>query len=70
MQQHGLRADQVAQVRGFADQQPRNAKDASDPANRRITVIVQYTEKPPPDVAVPAPAQSTPQATPPPEKKP
>jgi len=49
MQQHGLRADQVAQVRGFADQQPRNAKDASDPANRRITVIVQYTEKPPPD---------------------
>ena len=50
MQQHGLRADQVAQVRGFADQQPRNAKDASDPANRRITVIVQYVDqKPPPD---------------------
>ncbi|MGA2371821.1 MAG: flagellar motor protein MotB [Candidatus Korobacteraceae bacterium] len=49
MQQHGLRADQVAQVRGFADQQPRNAKDASDPANRRITVIVQYLEKPSPD---------------------
>ena len=49
MQEHGLRADQVAQVRGFADQQPRNAKDASDPAIRRITVIVQYTEKPPTD---------------------
>jgi chemotaxis protein MotB len=42
MQQHGLRADQVAQVRGFADQQPRNAKDPSDPANRRISLIVQY----------------------------
>jgi len=42
MQQHGLRADQVAQVRGFADQQPRNAKDPSDSANRRISLIVQY----------------------------
>ncbi len=42
MQQHGLRADQVAQVRGFADQQPRNAKDPTDPANRRISLIVQY----------------------------
>ena len=27
MQQHGLRADQVAQVRGFADQQPRDEAD-------------------------------------------
>ena len=26
MQQHGLRADQVAQVRGFADQKPREGK--------------------------------------------
>ncbi len=68
MQQHGLRADQVAQVRGFADQQPRNAKDPSDPANRRITVIVQYLDQKPPDVAVPTPAQSAPSA--PPEKKP
>jgi len=44
MQLHGLRSDQVAQVRGFADQQPRNAKDPADPANRRITVIVRYLE--------------------------
>jgi len=70
MQQHGLRADQVAQVRGFADQQPRNVKDPSDPANRRITVIVQYTEKPPTDAPSGTPAQSAPQATSPPEKKP
>ncbi|MGD0930111.1 MAG: flagellar motor protein MotB [Candidatus Korobacteraceae bacterium] len=68
MQQHGLRADQVAQVRGFADQQPRNAKDPSDPANRRITVIVQYLDQKPPDVAVPTPAQSAPPA--PSERKP
>ena len=45
MQQHGLRADQVAQVRGFADQQPRIPKDPSDPSNRRISVIVQYLDK-------------------------
>lgn len=45
MQQHGLRADQVAQVRGFADQEPRNAKDPADPANRRITLIVRYLEQ-------------------------
>ncbi len=72
MQQHGLRADQVAQVRGFADQQPRNAKDPSDPANRRISLIVQYLDKQsaPPQIAIPgdasaaAPAQSTPVRTP------
>ena len=47
MQMRGLRPDQVAQVRGFADQDPRNAKDPSDPANRRITLIVRYLEQPP-----------------------
>ena len=41
MQLHGLRGDQVAQVRGFADQQPREGKDPSDPSNRRITLIVR-----------------------------
>jgi chemotaxis protein MotB len=45
MQQHGLRADQVAQVRGFADQDPRNKKDPGDPSNRRITLIVKYLEQ-------------------------
>ncbi len=42
MQASGLRAGQVFQVRGFADQQLRNSKDPNDPANRRISVIVQY----------------------------
>jgi len=42
MQAHGLRADQVAQIRGFADQKLR-LKDRPDHAsNRRISVIVQY----------------------------
>jgi len=45
MQLHGLRSDQVAQVRGFADQDPRNTKDPSDPSNRRITLIVKYLDQ-------------------------
>ncbi len=44
MQQHGLRENQVAQVRGFADQEPREGMDAADPSNRRITLIVKYVE--------------------------
>jgi chemotaxis protein MotB len=42
MQSHGLSGDQVTQVRGFADQSPRNLARADDPANRRITLIIQY----------------------------
>jgi chemotaxis protein MotB len=42
MQQSGLRPDQVSQVRGFADQRLRNLKNALDPSNRRISIIVQY----------------------------
>ena len=42
MQQSGLRPDQVTQVRGFADQRLRNLKDSADPANRRVSIIVQY----------------------------
>ena len=38
----GLRPDQVTQVRGFADQRLRNAQDPLDPANRRVSIIVQY----------------------------
>jgi len=38
----GLRPDQVTQVRGFADQRPRNLKDPFDSSNRRISIIVQY----------------------------
>jgi chemotaxis protein MotB len=44
MQQNGVREDQVSQVRGYADQRLRNAKDAQDPSNRRISLIVQYLE--------------------------
>ena len=42
MQDNGLRADQVTQVRGYADQHLRMADAPEDPSNRRISVIVQY----------------------------
>ena len=45
MQQHGLREDQVTQVRGFADQRLRKPEDPLDPSNRRISLIVQYFAK-------------------------
>jgi chemotaxis protein MotB len=45
MQANGIREDQVAQVRGFADQRLRKPDSPLDPANRRISLIVQYLEK-------------------------
>jgi chemotaxis protein MotB len=44
MQQDGLGPQQVAQVRGFADQLLRKPKDPFDPSNRRISLIVQYRD--------------------------
>ena len=46
MQANGVMPNQVIQVRGFADQRLKKVKDPLDPANRRISVIVQYLEKP------------------------
>ena len=45
MQQSGVRADQVSQVRGFADQRLRNPKDPLEASNRRISIIVQYVSR-------------------------
>jgi len=44
MQQEGLGSQQVAQVRGFADQLLRKPRDPFDPSNRRISLIVQYRD--------------------------
>ncbi|HVW07571.1 MAG TPA: flagellar motor protein MotB [Bryobacteraceae bacterium] len=41
MEANGMRPDQVVQVRGYADQKPRDSTSADDPSNRRITVIIQ-----------------------------
>jgi chemotaxis protein MotB len=42
MQAEGIRPDQISQVRGFADRQPRIPLHPEDPSNRRISLIVQY----------------------------
>src|ERR1700742_2576025 len=44
---HGIRVDQVTQVRGFADQRLRKKEAPLDPSNRRISLIVQYLPKKP-----------------------
>jgi chemotaxis protein MotB len=56
LQQHGLRADQVTQVRGYANQNLRKPEDPLDPSNRRITVMVQYRIKEPGEKSDEAPA--------------
>jgi chemotaxis protein MotB len=43
MQESGLTAKQVSQVRGFADQRLRKPDHPFDSSNRRISMIVQYT---------------------------
>jgi chemotaxis protein MotB len=45
MQANGVGENQITEVRGFADEDPRKPKDPLDPSNRRITLIVQYLPK-------------------------
>jgi hypothetical protein len=44
MQQNGIRADQITQVRGFADQRLLTPETPLDPSNRRISLIVLYRD--------------------------
>ena len=48
LQQYGVRADQVTQVRGYADQFLRVKNNPYDPSNRRITILVKNHEGAPP----------------------
>jgi len=54
MQAEGIRPDQISQVRGFADRQPRLPDHPDDPSNRRITLIVQYQVQNDSEVPLPA----------------
>lgn len=45
MQSRGLRADQVEQIRGFADQRLRYKDKPLEASNRRVTIIVQYVTR-------------------------
>jgi chemotaxis protein MotB len=49
MQSLGMREDQVTQVRGYADQSPRDAANPEDPSNRRVTMII-LNQAPSPNV--------------------
>jgi chemotaxis protein MotB len=53
LQQDGVRSDQVAQVRGYADQLLRVKNNPYDPSNRRISILVKNGSDgtPPPNVA-------------------
>ncbi|MDE3187077.1 MAG: OmpA family protein [Acidobacteriota bacterium] len=44
MQRDGVRADQVTQVRGYADQLLRVKSNPYDPSNRRISILVKNQE--------------------------
>jgi len=48
LQQHGVRVDQVTQVRGYADQFLRVKDNPYDPSNRRITILVKNQDDAPP----------------------
>jgi chemotaxis protein MotB len=41
---HGVKAGQIVEVRGYADQRPFNQADPNDPRNRRVSVVVRFTE--------------------------
>ena len=50
----GVKADQIAQVRGFADREPREGLKPEDPLNRRVTVIVRYLVEDASEVPLPS----------------
>lgn len=46
MENSGLAPHQIAQIRGYADQELRNKKNPEDPSNRRVSLIVRYQDAP------------------------
>jgi len=48
LQQDGVRADQVTQIRGYADQFLRVKSNPYDPSNRRISILVKNSDNAPP----------------------
>ena len=66
MQSEGIRPDQISQVRGFADRQPRLPDHPEDPSNRRITLIVQYQVQNDSEVPLPSAVTNQNAATAPP----
>ncbi len=46
MTAHGVKPEQISQVRGYADRQLRHPDNPESPSNRRISLIVQYLTGP------------------------
>ena len=57
MEENGLHLGQVKQVRGYADQRLRIPAEPTNPANRRVSVIVQYMTAPAPTSVAAPPAK-------------
>ncbi len=53
IQEFGVRPDQVADVRGYADQKLRKPEDPTSASNRRVSIVVKY--RTPDDPPAPAP---------------
>jgi chemotaxis protein MotB len=70
IQQSGVRLDQVADVRGFADQRLRKPEDPFSPSNRRVSIVVKYlapgdsVQAPPHTAAKPGTKPPAPQIAP------
>ncbi|MGH9717896.1 MAG: flagellar motor protein MotB [Candidatus Acidiferrales bacterium] len=43
LQRNGVGEDQITEVRGFADERPLDAKNPFDPSNRRISLVIHYS---------------------------
>lgn len=62
IQQSGVRANQVADVRGYADQRLRKPEDPTSASNRRVSIVVKYRapDDPPAPDAAPKEVKSSP----------
>jgi chemotaxis protein MotB len=62
IQQSGVRPDQVADVRGYADQKLRKPEDPTSASNRRVSIVVKYRtpDEPPAHAAAPGASDGKP----------
>jgi chemotaxis protein MotB len=65
IQLSGVRVDQVADVRGYADQRLRKPDDPTNASNRRVSIVVKYlvSDEPPPAESGKAPGSAEAQAS-------
>jgi len=52
MEAHGIRPEQVIEVRGYAERKLRKPSDPLDSSNRRVTLLIQYSPSKGPETAV------------------